>query len=550
MKTKTIAIAMWCIFSIAYIQNAIATPPILNFQGRLTEDGTIINGPKDLAFRIYNVEIGGAPVFVEEHKDSDAVVVASGIINVLIGSLTPNGIPQAVFNGDDKFLEIVIDGNLLPRQKIASTAYAFRSGVSDFSERASTAAYAERAHYVDGATVINITTVTAVSVNVTSVTVSHIVMSSAMVEGVVRVGGGVKVGHSIILGPVEGTPGADNNIVFTNGAGTIKTSDPNAGALQIETSAGKDIIFNPGRNVGVGTQTPETLLHVKGAITTGQSSSMTGGIKLYNSGSAYATVIQAGAATADQIYKLPIRDGNPGQVLATDGSGNLHWTTVSGPAITSITPNTGSSAGGTLITIVGANFQSGATVSIGNNAATNIFVINSGQIQATTPPGVMGQSSDVTIVNPNGAMTSLVSGFTYLAPPCDGIRIGGYCWYLGTNGQSCTTVCSTHGGYNVGTSLYAGSGATSQLLQQQQCGAVADAFGFRNTKACPTGLPLTNACVTGSGDPGSAFGCAVCRGSWCPYPHESSRNVWIYNDPPTTATAAGPYQSRFCACNQ
>lgn len=524
----------------------MAIPQILNFQGRITDSGAIVNGPRDLVFRIYDAQTGGTRLFVEEHINSNAVMITSGVVNVLIGGSTVGGIPQTIFDGDNIYIEIELNGDVLPRQKIASSAYAFRSATSDFSNYASTAIYAERARYVDEATIINVATVTAVSVNVTSITVSSIIMSSATVNGPVRVNGGVKIGHSIILGPVDGTPGADNNIVFTNGDGIIKTANPNAGVLQIETPVGKNIVISPGNNLGVGTQSPETLLHVNGGITSGQAGVTTGEIKLYNSGSAYATVIRAGAATAAQTYKLPARDGNPRQVLATDGSGNLYWTTVSGPAIVSVTPNTGSSAGGTLITIVGTNFQSGATVSIGNNAATNVYVINSGEIQATTPPGVIGQKSDVTVVNPNGAMTSLVSGFTYIAPPCDGIWVGGYCWYHGTKGQSCTTVCSSHGGYNEGTSLYAGTGAQPYQLQMQRCGEVASAFGFKNAEACPTGQPPGYACAVGSLNPASGFGCTIDTSHYW----EPQQIVWAFNDPATTATASGSYQSRFCACNQ
>ena len=38
----------------------------------------------------------------------------------------------------------------------------------------------------------------------------------------------------------------------------------------------------------------------------------------------------------DKIYKLPIADGTAGQVLKTDGSGNLSWVTLPTPGITEV----------------------------------------------------------------------------------------------------------------------------------------------------------------------------------------------------------------------
>lgn len=45
---------------------------------------------------------------------------------------------------------------------------------------------------------------------------------------------------------------------------------------------------------------------------------------------------------------------------------------------------------------------------------------------------------------------------------CAGTYVGGYCWYLAANNQSCDTVCSTHSACNLaGTRNYAGSGGTA-----------------------------------------------------------------------------------------
>ena len=85
------------------------------------------------------------------------------------------------------------------------------------------------------------------------------------------------------------------------------------------------------------------------------------------------------------------------------------------PAVTSVSPNTGSTAGGTAVTITGTNFATGATVTFGAAAATNVVVVSATQITATTPAGSAGALTVTVTVN--GQSGSLASGFTYALPP-------------------------------------------------------------------------------------------------------------------------------------
>lgn len=58
--------------------------------------------------------------------------------------------------------------------------------------------------------------------------------------------------------------------------------------------------------------------------------STSGGIELIDSGSNYKITMAAPSLSADYSLTLPVDDGGSGQVLSTDGSGNLSWVTVSG----------------------------------------------------------------------------------------------------------------------------------------------------------------------------------------------------------------------------
>jgi copper(I)-binding protein len=84
------------------------------------------------------------------------------------------------------------------------------------------------------------------------------------------------------------------------------------------------------------------------------------------------------------------------------------------PTVTSVSPATGTEAGGTAVTITGTLFATGATVTLGGNAATNVVVVSGASITATTPAGTAGAVT-VTVTNPGAQSGSLANGFTYAA---------------------------------------------------------------------------------------------------------------------------------------
>jgi len=97
------------------------------------------------------------------------------------------------------------------------------------------------------------------------------------------------------------------------------------------------------------------------------------------------------------------------------------------PSITSITPNSASTAGGTVVNIVGTGFQTGATVTIGGVAATDVNVVSATSITAKTPVGPASEEAgiplDVIVTNPDGSSATLTRGFSYFAPPLSIISI-------------------------------------------------------------------------------------------------------------------------------
>ena len=66
-----------------------------------------------------------------------------------------------------------------------------------------------------------------------------------------------------------------------------------------------------------------------------------------------------------------------------------------------VSPNSGTAAGGTAVTITGTNFAAGATVTFGATAATNVVVVSGTTITATTPAGSAGAVT-VTVTSATG----------------------------------------------------------------------------------------------------------------------------------------------------
>lgn len=85
------------------------------------------------------------------------------------------------------------------------------------------------------------------------------------------------------------------------------------------------------------------------------------------------------------------------------------------PIVTSIAPRTGPLVGGTVVTIEGANFQPGATVTFGGVAATSVNVVSTTRVTAVTPARASYGTVPFSLTS-GGQTVTLLSGFSYLEP--------------------------------------------------------------------------------------------------------------------------------------
>jgi len=184
------------------------------------------------------------------------------------------------------------------------------------------------------------------------------------------------------------------NAAPANPAPTISAITPAAGSVAGGTTVqidGANFQANPTVKFGANTATNVTLVNSSRITATTPAASSTGAVTV--------TVTNA--------------DGQS----STFNSFNYE---PAGPTISGVTPSTGSTAGGTPITISGSGFKSGATVTIGDVAAANVVVVDSSTITATTPlgpiDGTVSTPRSVTVRNPDGQSATRSGTFTYTVP--------------------------------------------------------------------------------------------------------------------------------------
>lgn len=93
-----------------------------------------------------------------------------------------------------------------------------------------------------------------------------------------------------------------------------------------------------------------------------------------------------------------------------------YFATDPAPTVTSLTPTSGTTYGGTVVTLNGTGFQAGAAVTFDGVPATNVTVdVTNQTITATTPAHVFGAVT-VIVDNPDFQSATSPTNFTYVAP--------------------------------------------------------------------------------------------------------------------------------------
>lgn len=125
---KRISLAILVIIAIIGISSLsyADVPRVINYQGRFTDTSdNPLSGNYLVTFRFYDVANGGATLWEEGH----ILTLENGVFNALLGSIKPLDVDF----GKDLWLgiEVASDGEMTPRIKLASSAYAFNSETID-----------------------------------------------------------------------------------------------------------------------------------------------------------------------------------------------------------------------------------------------------------------------------------------------------------------------------------------------------------------------------------------------------------------------------------
>ena len=195
-------------------------------------------------------------------------------------------------------------------------------------------------------------------------------------------------GQSLMYAPYmadEGMTGPTTNpntgnTYFINAAGAVAVATADIAWFQTQ---GYALVPTP----GTGFSLMSTQVEVGQALSGPLFSPITGNMYVMNG---QGWII---AATADVAWLQ-------GQGFAPVASGS----TTPAPTVLSVSPNNGTAAGATPVTITGTNFTGATAVTFGGVAATSVVVVNATTITAVTPAGTAG-AVNVAVTTPAGTGT-------------------------------------------------------------------------------------------------------------------------------------------------
>ena len=127
--------ALW--LASCFSLSAAESPFYIPFQGKITDPTgqSVADGTYDLIFSLYDVRVGGQPLWTERHAQVGAV---NGQINVFLGSIPENPVLLGTLDfATEKWLGITVDTDasaqpeMVPRQLLAPAFFALRAGNAD-----------------------------------------------------------------------------------------------------------------------------------------------------------------------------------------------------------------------------------------------------------------------------------------------------------------------------------------------------------------------------------------------------------------------------------
>ena len=123
-----------CFVIVLALANSIlaVVPTSISVHGRLTDNAGIppVPGAKTFTFRIYDADVAGSKIWPAVAGEVQTVATTTeGLWTALVGAMEP--LTDGVFADAARWLEIEVDGTILPRMRLVTGPYAFRVGTVD-----------------------------------------------------------------------------------------------------------------------------------------------------------------------------------------------------------------------------------------------------------------------------------------------------------------------------------------------------------------------------------------------------------------------------------
>ena len=302
-----------------------------------------------------------------------------------------------------------------------------------------------------------------------------------------------------VFSPSTSTPAAGAAVSFDAGASEDPTGGECLEATGCSSSKGSDKLNGSGVPNGL-----KTYRWDFGDGTVESTSSPTIEHAFANAtGSAIDRAVSLTVTSNDEVVSSPVS-----HIVSVQAEGP------GAPAVTGVSPSHGPAAGGTSVTVTGANLSGATEVKFGASAATAVSVVNATTLTATSPAGAAGSTVDVTATTPGG--TSAASGADHYAYDVPAhtlavVKAGTGSGAITCNGGACAP------SYSAGTALTLVASASSGSTFTGWSGG-----GCSGAGACAVTLNAdTTLTATFNSNPPPAT-CAT-DPALCPPPHEESK---------------------------
>ncbi|HMP97839.1 MAG TPA: hypothetical protein PKA51_13025 [Kiritimatiellia bacterium] len=122
--TYPMLLGAFCAFLVTIAQAQV--PALINYQGRLVDGSSLVNGTVQLELSLYDAAVGGALLYTDANP---SVTVIDGLYDTYLGDDTTFGALGTALASPQVWLEVVVNGTpLSPRERLVSVPYAMRAG--------------------------------------------------------------------------------------------------------------------------------------------------------------------------------------------------------------------------------------------------------------------------------------------------------------------------------------------------------------------------------------------------------------------------------------